>query len=108
MKYDELIHNCRMTYGFNCGHCVGDFCKSCDNNLFADAADAIEELQRQVPVWIPVKERLPELCVRVLACDVSGNVYESFVNVMGNWMYRKNGARVVYWMPLPAPKKEDK
>lgn len=59
----------------------------------------------QKPKWIPVEESLPELCVRVLACDVSGNVYESFVNVMGNWMYRKNGTRVVYWMPLPEPPK---
>lgn len=28
--------------------------------LFADAADAIEELQAQMPRWISVGERLPE------------------------------------------------
>lgn len=51
--YDDLIHNCRMSYADTCCHCGGDFCESCDNRLLNDAANAIEELleRRRFPLW---------------------------------------------------------
>ena len=93
-----------------------------------EAADAIEELMRRCeqfqymppPAWIPVTERLPEEWKPVLC------YYEYFRYGEYNCMFRtidrgyygddvwggeagqghKN--KVLYWMPLPEPPKEER
>lgn len=60
--------------------------------------------------WIPCSERLPEIAKSVLvtstwpdgqrACHVSERMIHKWTNTFG--------AKVVAWMPLPEPYKEDK
>lgn len=63
--------------------------------------------------WIPVTERLPECCERVLATD-GGFVGEFYINKRGQWQrYNVNhysllmALDILWWMPLPEPPKED-
>ena len=140
MKYDELIKHLRY-----CGthDCVGEAeeligcmairsdrdCKNCNSVLQLDAADAIEELQSQLPKWIPVTERLPELRMWESGSLASSNVL--FVTedktihigyVMEDFHFNDNGClkidrwfmqggyrieNVTHWMPLPEPPKEE-
>lgn len=45
---------------------ITDECKA---ELMRDAADALEQLQAQVPAWISVEERLPELTEQIETYD---------------------------------------
>lgn len=82
-----------------------------------DAADAIEELQNQivdlnkmVPTWISVEERLPEPFVCVLA-HIPGEkpfptVKSAFLEKNGLWYsngFRYNPEEVTHWCEMPEP-----
>jgi len=78
-----------------------------------DAADAIEELVADVPKWISVEERLPEVAEKVLTYNgnfVSENWLCTVIDKDGTrkmWAY--SDGFVTHWMPLPkapAPPKE--
>lgn len=97
------------------------------NNTYAEAADAIEEIQgkyflmkktaewlaEKVPRWIPVTERLPTRGDRVLCFGDNGINIVDFV--CGDkwcalpWFYLdgEQETGVAYWMPLPEPPKEE-
>ena len=116
--YDELISALRNNadhYGYEGENGLV--------HLLTNAADAIEELNREkeslekdVEIaayvmarrWIPVTERLPESGVPTLICG-DGNAVEQgfFDDEFGGW-YDWGGNRtfVHHWMPLPAPPKE--
>ena len=72
------------------------------------AADAIEELQSQLPRWIPVSERLPEEKENVL-CLCRGNLVR--ILYFGGEVWVGFGAYiksfVTHWMPIPEPPKEE-
>ena len=88
--------------------------------LMYDAADAIEELQKQrdeweshatlaesfARGWIPVTERLPEDGQWVLVWEWGKFAYVDKMH-NGKWMIaNSNYAEIYYWMPLPEPPKE--
>ena len=85
---------------------VTNLCGSC--YLCEQAADALERLEKQVPKWIPVTERLPENREDVLVVAF----WHERWNVQWGW-YAPNGKvwhiglmeetdyPVSYWMPLP-------
>lgn len=88
-------------------------------NLIFDACDTIEELSAKVRAnnlhdgWIPVSERLPkERDGRVLVSREDGQVttglHSEFSNVwhIGD-MCGVGGCKVIAWMPLPEPYRED-
>ena len=74
------------------------------------AADAIEELEKAVPRWIPVTERLPEaqsgnVSERVLVTDgedVAIVEWFNFEECGPFWGYTGFGKDVTHWMPLPS------
>lgn len=67
------------------------------------------ELEKQIPHWISVEERLPEPGERVLVSN-GGFVCESFLSQSGKW--QRGGVDMFFmtpthWMPLPKEPKED-
>jgi hypothetical protein len=80
----------------------------------------IEDLEEQIPRWIPVTERMPDQGARVLFFVNRKNTnYASayageYVKVFDMWAYDLTnekgwaGAFVTHWMPLPAPPTNDK
>ena len=63
------------------------------------AIDALE------PQWIPCSERLPEVGVNVLVCDIDNDIYLTHMSPYKSFYdefcdYIKN---VVAWRPLPNP-----
>lgn len=104
--YEELIRRLRSHNGWAL------------NKTLDDAADAIEELEKSIPRWIPVTNRLPEPYMR----DAQGRFVHYLVMLMDEnlmlmasrtdkcWIYSGDGSRlknVTHWMPLPAPPKEE-
>ena len=88
-----------------------------DGILFAVAADAIEELQAQMPRWISVEERLPEVGEKVLCLcraqivDVLMWYGDCWVSTGAEWVKTGNAQNymssfVTHWMHLPAPPEE--
>ena len=74
----------------------------------------IEKLRGQIPRWIPVKERLPELQSWGASTLVLGIVQNEsgypppnpcFCVYLGNqkWRIRGRMATITHWMPLPEP-----
>lgn len=113
--YDELVKALRGPYDSR-----NDIC------LMKQAADAIEKLGNwwkmygalaemvQMPKWIPVEERLPEVFQHVLA-NIPGmsphpTVQEAFREKNGMWYsngFRYGADEITHWMPLPEPPKEE-
>ena len=137
--YDELIKalgNCGYPNSYRyCPNCVfvEKYGASCElKKLLPAAADAIEELQKQldeeteyatalscyVPQWIPVTERLPENGVYVLGRYKNNEM--AVVSVFGHdedftfWRAQTDegweadcDTEPTHWMPLPEPPKEE-
>lgn len=77
-----------------------------NQRLLLDAADAIEELQAQVPHWISVEERLPEHYRVVLVIKDHPVDYlhgYEFAARLQNGEWSGNSRKVLFWMPLPEP-----
>lgn len=72
----------------------------------ADALAYIQQLEAQVPRWIPVEERLPENYATVIIFrEDCRNACIGWL-IGGSWSVPK-GVRVTHWMPLPEGPKED-
>ena len=75
-----------------------------------DALAYIQQLEAQVPRWIPVEERLPDYDSTVLMFEQVG----LFTAIAMGRLTRDEGfvtqdgfpADVTHWMPLPEPPKE--
>ena len=121
LMYDELIERLRRCASYDPRFVIQD----CE-----DAADAIEELQKQLQkseednvnltgwlaeehakhLWIPVTERLPEVRTWVL-CYCRANSFDVFrMTDEGHWQYGNRSiymkGYVTHWMPLPQPPKK--
>ena len=115
--YEELIEELRRPHA-DCNPWV----------LMEQAADAIEELQRQIdgwieqerkalikslPRWISVEERLPETNGYYLAYVESSlfpnGYYHNLLKFIDGDFIEDHMVihRVTHWMPLPAPPKEE-
>ena len=91
--------------------------------LLDDAADAIEELEKSIPRWIPVTERYPEIdrensCSEYVVVRLENGTY-----CIANYVQDTKGkeffecdrllpcgamyGKVTHWMPLPEPPKEE-
>ena len=125
----EALRNMDVSDACPCN--VGSMCDDQDCIVY-QAADAIEELEKAVPRWIPVTERLPKLnsdmysddlivCMRRF--DGESYYYEKFAGYLtsGNtWYtyqhdscsqvgieqhmkhYRSTADVIVAWMPMPS------
>jgi hypothetical protein len=125
--YDELVKRLReATEKSVCGECGLNLCTGATKKgvLFAQAADAIEGLQRQIdawveperkalikslPRWIPVTERLPDYPGRFM-CYYEVNDREEIGHCIDWGRYDPDDgwyvSGVTHWMPLPEPPKE--
>lgn len=93
--YEELVERLKIAAEWaGKGFCI-------TSSLCFEAADAIEKLEKAVPRWTPVTERLPEESwERVLAYTDDGTVMTLPAIKLRNGYVR-------YWMPLPEPLKEE-
>lgn len=125
--YEELIEKLRCCVEqIRCGDCR--YVNDCDGDrmLMSQAADAIEELNYKYkkalddlvkqgkPQWISVKDRLPEEngnylvavnCPRGKWDEICAFDGRDWVSVDEHEEYATKW--VTYWMPLPAPPKEE-
>lgn len=119
--YEELVKRLRSHNGWAL------------NETLDEAADAIEELSREIdidnaaitamdaamPRWIPVTERLPEDARDVLVCygfthdgvmterRFMGVIEYFAFDAVPHWQHESTGLTVTHWMPLPEPPKEE-
>lgn len=68
--------------------------------------DELLKLREQVPRWIPVTERLPDVGATVLVCDYDGHIETGERNGCG-WIGGWLDECATYWTPLPEPPKEE-
>lgn len=74
--------------------------------MLADALALIQQLEAQVPRWIPVEERLPEQDTLVIVGGY-GEVATGFYHEKhGLWITHAE-IDFTHWMPLPEPPKEE-
>lgn len=116
--YEELVKDLRY---FAEVYSICNIESTKEYSLAVKAADAIEELQRQIdawveperkalikslPRWIPVTERLPEKNVLVL-CACRANIFCVMkwdgVDWYENPTHVYMSGFVTHWMPLPEP-----
>lgn len=122
--YEELVKKLREQADYYCCH-MG--INSPPAMMFIEAADAIEDLSKtldeeveintalecNMPVWIPVTERLPEYCRNVIVTDgeyVSMGWLDNYRDRNGTvyiiWYAPNssvNESHISHWMPLPKP-----
>ena len=82
----------------------------CDGTLETDALAYIQQLEAQVPRWIPVEERLPEKHKIVLVFLAYGTITTGVHNGELWWddLNIVHDENVTHWMALPEPPKEEK
>ena len=64
---------------------------------------------KEIPRWIPIKERIPAPGRNILVCDLDGDIYVSYMRVDRTFGFDESGNRiknVVAWMNAPEPYKE--
>ena len=93
-----------------CEHCplVNDYHDP--DELFKDALELIEELQKKIPQWISVKEKLPETDNYCIVFEPGYGCEACMYYGDGEWLTPdlSNVTRFVsHWMPLPEPPKEE-
>ena len=142
MMYGELIKKLR-TCEDDCSKCPMMYDEQVKQDLVREhcaayeAADAIEELQRQidgwieqerkallksVPKWVSVTERLPEILHTVIVSgrmkykwetdffrfvDVATYSEGEFFETFNDWYEGQDEFEITHWMPLPEPPKEE-
>lgn len=122
MKDQELVNTLREHAEWAEGNQWETPITLCDDltkaaNLIEAQAKEIEKLRGQVPRWIPVEERLPELQSWGASTLVLGIVQNEsgypppnpcFCVYLGNqkWRIRGRMATITHWMPLPEPPEE--
>ena len=114
MKYDELVKRLReFADVINRANAK----QNANENIVAEAADAIEKLlqkTQQLPRWIPVEERLPENWTSVIVHRKDGGIFmwEYFDTSPTDECWIDDGMNVysfydvTHWMRLPEPPKE--
>ena len=77
-----------------------------------EAADMLEDLDKRVPRWISVEERLPEDGVEVIVHSdrFGGSTHTAYYRHARQEWFEHNGVRlsqnVWHWMPRPEPPEE--
>ena len=79
-----------------------------------EAADLMEEIDKRIPHWISVEERLPE--GEVIAANFAPGTYGykeyllGYVHKHDDLYYAENSFEILntvtHWMPIPQPTKE--
>lgn len=110
MKRPEEIKKgleCCTDGNFTCMQCpYRDLAPDCSKALRADYRALFQQLEAQVPRWVPVTERLPEDGKDVLVL-IRGIVDVGFHFAQYGWeTYTMRTVGITHWMPLPEPPKE--
>ena len=117
--YEDLLRElkCCPDAEYGCSRCNHKDSLHCRETLMQESADAIEKLTDELsrrPQWISVKERLPEIWVKVLSFQPTFDgrgIIRSAVYI-GSYKWRETEYHnmmelpVTHWMPLPDPPKE--
>lgn len=117
MTKEEIVLALRGCGEMGCSPCKYRLRKEpfCVDALIRDAADLIEaqaaeieKLKAQVPRWIPVTERLPEVGMRVIVLDRRRNAMVRTLSQLAGEKepsFRPDGLlpkwHITHWMPLP-------
>ena len=130
MKTPEVIKNSLRicsTWETNCEECPYKTMKkaiSCSAEMKRDSLTYIEQLEKKVPKWIGVEERMPEHGTDVLVLTAPGTLSFGQNCVVAEYIHPrmeksgvfinfyagyddKNILAVTHWMPLPELPKED-
>ena len=130
MKTPEVIKNSLRicsTWETNCEECPYKTMKkaiSCSAEMKRDSLTYIEQLEKKVPKWIGVEERMPEHGTDVLVLTAPGTLSLGQNCVVAEYIHPrmeksgvfinfyagyddKNILAVTHWMPLPELPKED-
>ena len=106
MKHTKLINDLILLSGQ-----ISDLLPD-EAEAMREAADAIRELQENLPKWIPAAEQIPKPYERVIVAREFEpgkplKVEQGMLTEGGWWkVYGTNVKRISYWMPLPEPPKE--
>lgn len=111
-KPEEIAKALHLCYNppSSCDDCPYDDCEDCVATVAKDAEECIRALVDELPRWIPVEERLPDIgevlishCGYVCIAWHHGNgTFET-----GSRMMLVVGKHdITHWMPLPEPPQE--
>ena len=114
IKISDVIKICKRFTLYNNNGTTAFFNKASFADLLRTSAVNVD---KYVPQWIAVKDRLPECGVNVLVTFVNRILGEAFVGVMvlfddGWCWYQTDDAinknlEITHWMPLPERPKEN-
>lgn len=113
----KALECCRCTYcPKECPYY--DECKIGSDTVITDFKQYVQMLETQVPRWIPVTERLPEVCgsyivtikqkyswqteweYHVDVAEYGGNYIDDMWDTYVDWIEGQE-THVTHWMPLP-------